>query len=713
MAEWNHESVWGAIDALAARHGLSPSGLARKAGLDPTAFNPSKRHGNDRRPRWPSTESIAKVLAATGETLDSFVGLARRKKRSSARRRETQRRTGALRSRQLSAGAAPWLGAGRRRRLLRRWRLSRRTRLGRDRLPGSPTTTPMRSRSRAIRCCRSIATATSSSCRPRRASGAATASSSRPPRGEVMAKILKRQSATELELASFNPGASRPRRRRHAMSPGWRVFSGQASNGNGTKRFWTFAPTRRIIRANDSRALADLPRRRLVYRGLYFVPAPETSTRRPQSCRAAPPVASAAIATGAAQSASENARRRHHIRIAARPRAGRVRRARAAHHPRRDAGQHDRRPARDRDGRTSSPRPQRPPRDIRNGSSIRSWPRPARSRCATRKSISPASRRRISRRCAATVAAAWPCGRLARAALRSFIHSRAIDCEIPEGAAKIPDPATCFVGGENMSEWLVAQGWAKRSGDDFADVEKKAKQAKLGLWSAKRPDQPTAVAAARRLSQLAGKRSSDQRPRLGNAVDRDERAEARAALLADAAARRACGTRRAPRPGRSPGLSWRRPGSARRRGRHRRRTSGSSPPSASAGSSPSAASSACKRLALDRVGHAEALRRLHEVVVVAHRIADQLVELRVRSPSSRPARCRDDEAPQHVRVLGVRGAGEIEQHRERHRHRRSAGGWPEWMCQTGLPSRLVHVLPGIGIEERDNIRRPRCGMTSK
>jgi phage repressor protein C with HTH and peptisase S24 domain len=75
---WDHESVWGAIDAVAARHGLSASGLARKAGLDATAFNPSKRHGGDGRPRWPSTESIAKVLAATGESLESFVGIARR-----------------------------------------------------------------------------------------------------------------------------------------------------------------------------------------------------------------------------------------------------------------------------------------------------------------------------------------------------------------------------------------------------------------------------------------------------------------------------------------------------------------------------------------------------------------------------------------------------------------------------------------------------------
>jgi phage repressor protein C with HTH and peptisase S24 domain len=82
---WQHESVWGAIDALAARHGLSSSGLAKKAGLDPTAFNPSKRHGSDGRPRWPSTESIAKILAATGESLEGFVGLARRQGRAAAK----------------------------------------------------------------------------------------------------------------------------------------------------------------------------------------------------------------------------------------------------------------------------------------------------------------------------------------------------------------------------------------------------------------------------------------------------------------------------------------------------------------------------------------------------------------------------------------------------------------------------------------------------
>lgn len=70
-----HEDVWRAIDALAAEHGLSASGLARRAGLDPTAFNPSKRTGVDGRARWPSTESVAKVLAATGASVEAFASL--------------------------------------------------------------------------------------------------------------------------------------------------------------------------------------------------------------------------------------------------------------------------------------------------------------------------------------------------------------------------------------------------------------------------------------------------------------------------------------------------------------------------------------------------------------------------------------------------------------------------------------------------------------
>ncbi len=70
-----HPQIWRAIDALAARHGTSPSGLAKLAGLDPTTFNKSKRGGAGGKLRWPSTESLAKVLTATGSSLEEFVAL--------------------------------------------------------------------------------------------------------------------------------------------------------------------------------------------------------------------------------------------------------------------------------------------------------------------------------------------------------------------------------------------------------------------------------------------------------------------------------------------------------------------------------------------------------------------------------------------------------------------------------------------------------------
>ncbi len=84
-----HEDIWRAIDALAAEKGLSPSGLARRAGLDATTFNKSKRAaflpGGGAKARWPSTESIAKILAATGTSMESFTALVTGQAREPAR----------------------------------------------------------------------------------------------------------------------------------------------------------------------------------------------------------------------------------------------------------------------------------------------------------------------------------------------------------------------------------------------------------------------------------------------------------------------------------------------------------------------------------------------------------------------------------------------------------------------------------------------------
>jgi phage repressor protein C with HTH and peptisase S24 domain len=70
-----HNQIWTAIDRLANRSKMTASGLAKKAGLDPTTFNKSKRITPEGRPRWPSTESVAKALAATNTKIDTFVSL--------------------------------------------------------------------------------------------------------------------------------------------------------------------------------------------------------------------------------------------------------------------------------------------------------------------------------------------------------------------------------------------------------------------------------------------------------------------------------------------------------------------------------------------------------------------------------------------------------------------------------------------------------------
>lgn len=72
---FTHEEIWRAIERLAERNGLSTSGLAKKAGLDATTFNKSKRISPEGKPRWPSTESLSRILGATDTSMDQFLGL--------------------------------------------------------------------------------------------------------------------------------------------------------------------------------------------------------------------------------------------------------------------------------------------------------------------------------------------------------------------------------------------------------------------------------------------------------------------------------------------------------------------------------------------------------------------------------------------------------------------------------------------------------------
>ncbi len=85
---FSHKQVWAAIDTIAERYGYSASGLAKKSGLDPTSFNPSKRNGPDGRPRWPTTESIANLLDAAGASIEEFADLLSGRKGQPPRRKQ-------------------------------------------------------------------------------------------------------------------------------------------------------------------------------------------------------------------------------------------------------------------------------------------------------------------------------------------------------------------------------------------------------------------------------------------------------------------------------------------------------------------------------------------------------------------------------------------------------------------------------------------------
>jgi len=72
---FNHAAIWDAIDLLAAELDMTPSAMAKKAGLDATAFNKSKRKTTQGKERLPGLDSIGRVLNATGTSADYFVSL--------------------------------------------------------------------------------------------------------------------------------------------------------------------------------------------------------------------------------------------------------------------------------------------------------------------------------------------------------------------------------------------------------------------------------------------------------------------------------------------------------------------------------------------------------------------------------------------------------------------------------------------------------------
>jgi phage repressor protein C with HTH and peptisase S24 domain len=68
-----HNEIWTAIESFARDRNMSCSGLAKFGGLDPTTFNRSKRWSRYGQERWPSMQSISKILSATGADIEDLM----------------------------------------------------------------------------------------------------------------------------------------------------------------------------------------------------------------------------------------------------------------------------------------------------------------------------------------------------------------------------------------------------------------------------------------------------------------------------------------------------------------------------------------------------------------------------------------------------------------------------------------------------------------
>jgi endonuclease YncB( thermonuclease family) len=79
----------------------------------------------------------------------------------------------------------------------------------------------------------------------------------------------------------------------------------------------------------------------------------------------------------------------------------------------------------------------------------------------------------------------WACGRTAGEWVRAFVADRIVECRGHARDRYGRLLAVCYVGGEELNERIVREGWAldyRRYSTDYLDAEAAAKRAGAGLW---------------------------------------------------------------------------------------------------------------------------------------------------------------------------------------------------------------------------------------
>ncbi|WP_455273043.1 thermonuclease family protein [Rhizobium herbae] len=77
----------------------------------------------------------------------------------------------------------------------------------------------------------------------------------------------------------------------------------------------------------------------------------------------------------------------------------------------------------------------------------------------------------------------WPCGVIARTALRNFIRARALLCNVPKNGWQGTLTTTCRLNNADPAAWLAERGWAEvPEGSPLADKVEAARKARLGFF---------------------------------------------------------------------------------------------------------------------------------------------------------------------------------------------------------------------------------------
>ncbi len=76
----------------------------------------------------------------------------------------------------------------------------------------------------------------------------------------------------------------------------------------------------------------------------------------------------------------------------------------------------------------------------------------------------------------------WPCGTIAKVAFQRLVRQRTIECDPFERSGGPQIATSCRVGGADLAQWLVRQGWATPAAAGFEDMLAEAKANGRGQW---------------------------------------------------------------------------------------------------------------------------------------------------------------------------------------------------------------------------------------